>query len=122
MKKTFNPAFGLSDETVSAINTVFSRYPQIRAVVLYGSRAKGNFRPGGDIDLTLKGEHLNLRILNAVGNELDDLLLPYTFDLSIFHHIENRELLSHINRVGKLFYKAGYISHESETLVLRDDD
>ena len=71
---------------------------------MYGSRAKGNYRPGSDIDLTLKGRGINLEQLNAISNDLDDLLLPYTFDLSIFHHITNRELLGHIERVGKVFY------------------
>jgi len=83
------------------------RYPQIDEVILYGSRAKGTHRPGSDIDISLKGNQLDLKILNKVSNDLDDLLLPYYFDLSILSQIENRELLEHIERVGKVIYRAG---------------
>ncbi|MBN1378909.1 MAG: nucleotidyltransferase domain-containing protein [Gammaproteobacteria bacterium] len=74
-------------------------------VVLYGSRAKGTYRPGSDIDLTLKGPELNLRILNRISTELDDLLLPFCFDLSIFTQVENADLFEHIQRVGLVIYQ-----------------
>ena len=51
--------FGLTDETITKINTVFVKYSEIEEVVLYGSRAKGNYREGSDIDLTLKGDLVN---------------------------------------------------------------
>ncbi|WP_197904747.1 nucleotidyltransferase domain-containing protein [Desulfosarcina alkanivorans] len=57
---------------------------------MYGSRAKGNFKPGSDIDLTLKVNRLNLHLLNKISLELDDLLLPYTVDLSIYTISNNR--------------------------------
>ena len=97
--------FGLRDEVVEKINRVFAAYPEVEEVVLYGSRAKGSQRPGSDIDLTLKGLTLNLQILNRISRDLDDLLLPYTFDLSIFHQIANSDLIDHVKRVGKVFYR-----------------
>ena len=78
---------------------------EVDEAVLYGSRAKGNYKPGSDIDLTLKGEKLNLKLLNKISNDLDDLPMPYTIDVSIYHLIENSELIEHIKRVGKIFYK-----------------
>lgn len=96
--------FGLSQEIRERINAVFKEYVDIDEVILYGSRAKGNFRPGSDIDLTLKGTDLNLEYLNKVGLALDDLLLPYIFDLSIFCRISNPQLCEHIERVGRSFY------------------
>lgn len=97
--------FGLKDETIKNIHRIFEQQENVHEVVLYGSRAKGNYKMGSDIDLTIKGENLDLRILNKISNDLDDLLLPYSFDLSIFNHIKNPDLLDHINRVGKIFYK-----------------
>ena len=82
-------------------------------VVLYGSRAKGNFKKGSDIDLTIKGENLNLKIINKISLSLDNLYLPYTFDLSIFNHISSSELIDHIQRVGKVFYKKNEFRVES---------
>ena len=97
--------YGLKDETIEKINDVFSHYSEIQEAVLYGSRAKGNFKPGSDIDLTLKGQELNLKLLNRISLEIDDLLLPYNIDLSVYHQIDNPDLLAHIQRVGKIFYK-----------------
>jgi predicted nucleotidyltransferase len=98
--------YGLKDETVEAIHNVFAKYPEVDAAILYGSRAKGNFKPGSDIDLTLKGESLNLKLLNKISLEIDDLLLPYNVDLSIYHQIDNPELIDHIERVGRIFYQS----------------
>ncbi len=96
--------FGLNDETISQMQGVFAKHPEVEQVVLYGSRAKGNYRPSSDIDLTMKGSQLTLTIQHRIAWELDDLLLPYTIDLSIHHQISNPELLSHIERVGVVFY------------------
>ena len=97
--------YGLKKESIEKVNRIFAQYHKIEEVILYGSRAKGNYKPGSDIDLTLKGKELNLKLLNKISLELDDLLLPYTFDLSIYHHIKQPDLIDHIVRVGKVFYK-----------------
>ncbi len=99
--------FGLKEQTIEQIISVFSRYPEVEKVTLYGSRAKGNYKNGSDIDLTFEGEGLTLSMLHKIDNDLDDLLLPYTFDLSIFKHIDNTDLIDHIKRVGIIFYEAG---------------
>jgi len=96
---------GLTDKTIKRIQSVFASHPQVEEATLYGSRAKGDFKPGSDIDLTLTGDGLNLSAIHAMGTRLDDLCLPYTFDISIFHKISNPDLIEHINRVGIVFYK-----------------
>jgi len=96
--------FGLKEQTINKIVKVFQSFPEIEQVILYGSRAKGTNKPGSDIDLTIKGKNLNLQLINKIDLELDDLLLPYTFDLSIYNQIDNSDLLEHIKRVGKEFY------------------
>ena len=97
--------YGLEDSTIQKIQDVFSAFRQVEKVVLYGSRAKGNYKPGSDIDLTLKGQNINLSVMNQIGLLLDDLLLPYTFDLSVFEHIKDPNLLEHIERIGIVFYE-----------------
>ncbi len=96
--------YGLKDEVVEAICKIFQAHPEVEKAILYGSRAKGNYKPASDIDLTLQGMQLDLTVLNQISWELDDLLLPYTFDLSIYKQISNPELLDHIQRVGIVFY------------------
>lgn len=96
--------FGLKEETVKKIVEVFGKHEEIEKAVIYGSRAKGNYSNGSDIDIVLFGDALNLNVLHEIENEIDDLLLPYTIDLSIYHNIKNEKLLEHINRVGIEFY------------------
>lgn len=99
-----NTENGLSGQTIQKIMDVLNKFPVIEAAILYGSRAKGNYRAGSDIDITLKGKTINHHTLSKVCRDLDDLLLPYTFDVSLFEQIDNPELIEHIERVGKLFY------------------
>ncbi|WP_031527704.1 nucleotidyltransferase family protein [Dyadobacter crusticola] len=97
--------YGLKESTIAAIQSVFIKYPGVKEVILYGSRAKGNFRNASDIDLMLVGESLTLSDLFKIETELDDLLLPYKIDLAVYHQIENKELVAHIDRVGVVFFE-----------------
>lgn len=97
--------YGLKKDTIEKINAVFEVHENVETVLIYGSRAMGNYKKGSDIDLTLLGENMRLKQLNRIHNELDELLLPYIFDLSIYDQIANPDLLDHIERVGKIFYQ-----------------
>ena len=96
--------FGISIEDIDKIKNLFKQFEFIDKVILYGSRAKGNYRPSSDIDITLFGKNLTLSELQLIENEIDDLLLPYKFDVSIYNQISNIELIEHIDRVGKVLY------------------
>ena len=97
--------YGLSDTIIEKICNVLSRHSSVEKAVLYGSRAKGTFKPGSDIDLSLHGATITLNELAEIDSELDDLLLPYTFDLLIFDTLSHVKLREHIERVGKVFYQ-----------------
>lgn len=96
-------ASGLNISDCAKLKEAFAQYPEIQRVILYGSRAKGNFRPNSDIDLTIIG-NLDWQKFTELESELDDLLLPYKIDLSLFEQLENTQLIEHIQRVGKVFY------------------
>lgn len=98
--------YGLKEEVVARINSIFAAQPDIERVILYGSRAMGNYRDA-DIDLTLVGERLSLQQLLRIENDLDDLMLPYKIDLSVFHALDSPDLIDHIRRVGTQFYPNG---------------
>ena len=72
----------------------------------------GNFKPASDIDLTLKGENIDLSLLTEIEFDLDDLMLPYKFDISIYNSITNPDFLDHINRMGKEFYNRRKENHQ----------
>lgn len=101
---------GLSDKTIGAISGVLAAHPEVERAVLYGSRAKGNYRTGSDIDLTLVGDELTQRVLSQLIWELDDLLLPYKIDLSLLSQLRHPPLLEHIQRVGVPIYERAAIA------------
>lgn len=99
--------FGLKESVLDRIRSVFSTCPEIVRVILYGSRAKGDYHNSSDIDLTIVGDQVTAGQFSRLQLALDDLLLPYTIDLSLLRQVDNPDLLAHINRVGVVFYERG---------------
>lgn len=97
--------YGLTDTDLQKLTMLFARNRKIERVILYGSRAKGNYKPFSDIDITLIGEGLTRSDVNRLASDIDDLLLPYQFDISIFASLKNKELIEHIERVGIGIYQ-----------------
>lgn len=96
--------FGLSKRALDLLRGVFSDYPAVDQAIVYGSRAKGNYRNGSDIDIVLEGRALTFEDLSRIETALDDLMLPWSIDISLLSHIDNPALLDHITRVGKAFW------------------
>ena len=97
--------FGLPDTTVAIIRHILAESPAVEKAVIYGSRAKGNYKQGSDIDLTLYGDGLDLSILGNISTKLDESPIPYQVDLSIFAQLKHAGLKEHIERVGVVFYE-----------------
>ncbi len=101
---TTAPSSGLPETTLAALRAVLAAHPNVEAALLYGSRALGRHKKGSDIDLALSGVALTERELAVIGNEIDDLLLPYTLDLCLLAAIDNPALLAHIHDNGKAIF------------------
>jgi len=84
---------------------VFARMPKLEEVILYGIRAMGNYRAGSDIDLALKGVKLDINDLLKIAADLDELDLPYSFDLLLFDNAQSPDLLEHIRTAGTTIYR-----------------
>ena len=97
--------YGLEDSTIEKICSVLNQFTSISKAVLYGSRAKGNYKKGSDIDLCLFGKDIDQLLVYRIEESLDDLLLPYQFDLSAYSSLSNKELIDHIDRIGVVFYQ-----------------
>jgi len=97
---------GLSEATIKKIHSAFAKFPQIKTVILYGSRAKGTFRNGSDIDLSIKDSKVSYNDLLSLELEIDELMTPYSFDISVLENIENSDLVKHIERAGRVFYES----------------
>lgn len=97
--------YGLKDTELTRLKALFAKNDRIERVILYGSRAKGTYKPFSDVDITLVGSELTHQDLIKIILDIDDLLLPYMFDISIFHTLKNSELIDHINRRGIEIYE-----------------
>ncbi len=105
---------GLQPKDLDIILSVIHEYNEIEQVLIFGSRAKGNFRNGSDVDIALKGNALNLNIISQVSYQLnEETILPYLFDVLNYHTISNKELKEHIDRVGVTIF----IKSESTTRI-----
>ncbi|MFO7877696.1 MAG: nucleotidyltransferase domain-containing protein [Desulfovermiculus sp.] len=87
------------------LQSVFAKHHEVEEVIIYGSRAMGTHKPGSDIDLAVKGAHVSFPLLQTLSQEIDDLFLPHTVDLSMYDQITHHNLLDHIARVGQVFYQ-----------------
>lgn len=98
-------SFGISDKTYSKILDTFQRFPEIKEVVIFGSRAKGNYKNGSDIDLAVKGENVGPGlILKLKGFFNVRFSIPYKVDVIGYNYLTHPGLKEHINRVGKKIY------------------
>lgn len=96
--------YGLSDATISDLKLVFVKYTNVREVIVFGSRAKGNYREGSDIDLAVIADNLTYNQLMDMMLEIDDLGLLYKVDLIDYNKNKDNPIGEHIRRVGKAFY------------------
>lgn len=97
--------YGILETDMINIISVLSTNPKTEKVVLFGSRAVGNFGPGSDIDISWVGEDLELGDVVEAGLKYDKLFLPYKLDLVIYRQIKEKALIEHIERVGIGLYE-----------------
>jgi len=110
--------FGLENDQIAEIIKILSSNSRIEQVIIFGSRAKGNYRPGSDVDLAVVGGQLKFDELLEISIELGSLNYPMKFDLILYHQIKDDEVIDHIRRVGILFYeKRGLIKSGLPILV-----
>lgn len=95
----------LKPAELELVRSVFRLHPEVKSATLFGSRAKGTHSDRSDVDLVLAGDIEPLRA-EAIAAELEELPLPYRFDVQSLAHIQHRLLLEHIQRVGILIYPA----------------
>jgi predicted nucleotidyltransferase len=98
-------SFGLSDNAHQTLLSTFRLYPEVKKVIVYGSRAKGNFSARSDIDLVIRDSQVSMNKLGEIRDQLEESDFPYLVDLQIYEDITNENLIEHIKRVGKVIYE-----------------
>lgn len=98
--------WGISKHAIQKIHHIFQQFPQIQEVIIFGSRAMGNYKQGSDIDLLIKCNNLTHELVNQIRMQLHDSDLPYIFDITTTDFISNPDLIQHIQQYGKIFYSS----------------
>ena len=88
------------------VRSVLRQHPEIESATMFGSRAKGTHTPRSDVDLALAGP-LGALGAEAIAAELEELPLPYRFDVHALAAITHVPLLEHIEPVGMVIYRSG---------------
>ena len=95
--------FGIYPKSYQVLQKIFSLHSNVLEVKIYGSRAKGNYREGSDIDLVIMND-IDFNELSIIIDEIEESIIPYLIDISIYNMLNSENLKEHINRVGKVFY------------------
>ncbi len=105
--------YGLNQDIVSSLRTILERKREVMEAIIFGSRAKGNYRLGSDIDLAVKGKKVNFETIIAIKNEAEKLGLLYKIDIVDLAEISDHEVKEHIHRVGKVFWKGSGVLEDT---------
>ncbi len=95
--------FGLSEQTIDALIVYFKAKPEIEQVKIFGSRAKGTYRNGSDIDFAIWSDD-NEGFLRLAG-DLNNLPTPYKFDIVNYKTLTHEGMKNSIDREGVIFYQ-----------------
>lgn len=99
--------YGLSERSYEELIQILDSVPEVEEVLIYGSRARGNYDHASDIDLSLIGRNLTKRSLRMLNDKLYDSHIPYFFDTHIFANVQNPKFKANVLRDGRLLYKRG---------------
>ncbi len=101
---TTTDKFGLTKRDIDCLFTILNKYPAIEQVHMFGSRAKGNFKSGSDIDIALMNTGITDEMIRLLKADFEESSLPYMVDIINYPLLKNQLLKEHVDRVGVPFY------------------
>lgn len=116
---------GLLERDYYYIREAAEKDPAVETLILFGSRALGNYKAGSDVDLAVKGAQVDRCTILGLSERLNEALpLPYFFDVLDYNAIENEALKNHIDRYGVVIYRKNS-KHKADTFsveLVREGD
>ena len=94
--------FGLKDYVVEDIKKVLSKYECLEKAVIFGSRARGDYKKASDIDIAIYAKDLTSTTVNMIRNAFDELDIIYTVDVVDYYKISKEALKRNIDKEGIL--------------------
>lgn len=96
--------FGLKEDRLNKIRRVLARYPQVKRAVIFGSRARGDFKPNSDIDLAVYLTDSEDKMPGELLLEIDDAAGIYKIDVIDMLRLNNEPLRQRIEAEGVEIY------------------
>ena len=97
---------GVSNYSWMRILDVLTEDDRISKVLLFGSRAMGNFKPSSDIDLAVVGKELDFKEILSLRARLGLLKISLKTDLVVYNNLPpDHPLRKHIDRVGIVIWE-----------------
>jgi len=97
--------FGLKKSDLMYIINAIKKNREIEKAAIFGSRAKGNYKTGSDVDIAIYGENITFDTISTLHTMLEgEGPLPYFFDIIDYTHLNHKRLKEHIDRVGKVIF------------------
>lgn len=102
---------GLTERDMSTIHDILGRFPEVETVLIFGSRAKGTYKLGSDIDLVIMDAGVDETVVCKLNDYFSESCLPYFVDLICYPSLKDIALKEHIDRVGVSFYSQSSCAH-----------
>ena len=64
--------FGLRDKDLDNIIKTMQQFSEIKKAAIFGSRAKGNYKPGSDVDIAIWGNDISFTTLSRINAILEE--------------------------------------------------
>jgi predicted nucleotidyltransferase len=98
--------FGLAESDLIYIINIIKNYTEIQKAVIFGSRARGDNKPGSDIDIAIYGDKIDFQTVSSLHGSLEEEgPVPYFFDIVDYTHLLNKEMKEQIDRQGTVIFE-----------------
>jgi len=88
------------EKLLAQIKKCADNYPNIYKIVLFGSRARGDYRVNSDIDLAIFSKGSNSLEMAKFTNDIEDLDTLFKFDIVFITPVTDPRLLDNVKKEG----------------------
>ncbi|ERT69052.1 MULTISPECIES: nucleotidyltransferase family protein [Cetobacterium] len=90
--------FGLKERELDEIKVLYYLFPEIDEIVIFGSRARGDYSRVSDIDIAIKGDVD--KIMYKIRDYFEESSIIYTVDVVNYISISNQDFKENIDSEG----------------------
>ena len=94
----------LRDQDLAVLRHTFGRFPWVREVRLFGSRATGHARRASDIDLAISAPDATADQWLELTDAIEETPIIFEFDVVRTERIDNTRLMEKLAREGVPIY------------------